>query len=349
MDAAAATRSGGIQSVERAVAALKLFGEDEPDLGVTELARRLNLHKSTISRLMATLEAGGFVQQDQRTGRFRLGLQLATLAGRALNQYDLRDVARGALQSLARATGETCTLAVRDGDDAVNIDQALSTNPVKHLGWIGRRLPLHCSAAGKPLIAFAPLADIERLLSRPLAAYTPLTVTDPEVMRHQIERIRLDGVALAVEEFEPGLSAAGAPVRDHRGEVIATVTASGPTFRITHDRLADLAAMVRETADLLSASLGFRAPSRAVPAPAVAPRAPRAVAHAASRPASARAVPALARSGGTRSRVAVAVAQRDPHPGPGITPGTDTTPAMSPADEMPARSRGAHEEERSTW
>src|SRR5437867_6538180 len=133
-------RGGSIQSVERAVAVLKLFGEHEPELGVTELARRLKLHKSTVSRLLSTLEAGGFVQQDPRSSRYRLGLQLATLAGLALTQYELRDIARPLLTELTTAADETVALAVLDGDVAVNIDQVLASNPVKHIGWIGRRL-----------------------------------------------------------------------------------------------------------------------------------------------------------------------------------------------------------------
>lgn len=346
MDAVPAPRSGGIQSVERAVAALKVFGEDEPELGVTELARRLNLHKSTISRLMATLEAGGFVQQDPRTGRYRLGLQLATLAGRALNQYDLRDVARGALHALARATGETCNLAVRDGDDAVNIDQALSTNPVKHLGWIGRRLPLHCSAAGKPLLAFAPRTDIERVLALPLVAYTPRTVTDPATMWHELERIRVDGVAVAIEEFEPELTAAGAPVRDHRGEVIATVTVSGPTFRLTPDRLASMAGMLRETADQLSASLGYRAPSPRLGIAAVSSRAFVGSGYASP---SLRIDPASAGVDTAPSRPVATATGRRLGPGKRGTLAADIMPTRVQADDRPARPRGAHEEERSTW
>jgi DNA-binding IclR family transcriptional regulator len=346
MDAVPAPRSGGIQSVERAVAALKVFGEDEPEFGVTELARRLNLHKSTISRLMATLEAGGFVQQDPRTGRYRLGLQLATLAGRALNQYDLRDVARGALHALARATGETCNLAVRDGDDAVNIDQALSTNPVKHLGWIGRRLPLHCSAAGKPLLAFAPRTDIERVLARPLAAYTPRTVTDPANVWREIERIRLDDVALAIEEFEPELSAAGAPVRDHRGEVIATITVSGPTFRVTPDRLANVAGMLRETADHLSASLGYRVPAPALSVAAVRSRPFLGTGYASP---SLRIDPATSGVQATPSRPVATVAGRRPGLGKRGTSSADIMPTRVQANDQPARLGGAHEEERSTW
>src|SRR5947209_2024287 len=198
-------RSGGIQSVERAVSVLKLFGEAESELGVTELARRLKLHKSTVSRLLSTLEAGGFVQQDPHSGRYRLGLQLATLAGLALTQYELRDVARPWLRELANVSGETTTLSVLDGHEAVNIDQALGPNPVKHLGWIGRRLPLHCTAAGRPLLAYVPAAFLDRLLSRPLARFTPQTITNPIILRRELDRVRQLGYAVAQEEYEAEL------------------------------------------------------------------------------------------------------------------------------------------------
>jgi DNA-binding IclR family transcriptional regulator len=254
----AGQRSGGIQSVERAVAVLKLFGEDEPELGVTELARRLRLHKSTVSRLLSTLEAGGFVQQDPRNGRYRLGLQLAALAGLALTQYELRDVARPLLQELAVHSGETTTISVLDGEWAVNIDQVLAPNPVKHLGWIGRRLPLHCTAAGRPLLAFQAPAVVERVLSKPLVRYTPRTITNPMLLRRELERIRQLGYAIAQEEYEAELSAVGAVVRDHRGEAAASITVSGPSYRLTTQRLQALGDVVRLTADRISAQLGHR-------------------------------------------------------------------------------------------
>src|SRR5436189_6281722 len=185
----ASHRGGSIQSVERAVAVLKLFGEHESELGVTDLARRLKLHKSTISRLLSTLEAGGFVQQDPRSGRYRLGLQLAALARLALTQYEFRDAARPQLQELAVFSGETTTISVLDGDWAVNIDQVLAPNPVKHLGWIGRRLPLHCTAAGRPLLAHLPAAVVDRLLAQPLERYTSRNITNPMLLRRELETI----------------------------------------------------------------------------------------------------------------------------------------------------------------
>jgi DNA-binding IclR family transcriptional regulator len=250
--------SGGIQSVERAVAVLKLFGENEPELGVTEVARRLKLHKSTISRLLSTLEAGGFVQQDPRNGRYRLGLQLAALAGLALTQYDVRDLARPLLHELAVESGETTTISVLDGDWAVNIDQVLAPNPVKHLGWIGRRLPLHCTAAGRPLLAFQPAPVIDRILAQPLARYTPRTITNPMLLRRELDRTRQLGYTIAQEEYEAELSAVGAIIRDHRGDPAASITISGPSYRLPPQRLKTLADEIRLTADRISAQLGHR-------------------------------------------------------------------------------------------
>jgi DNA-binding IclR family transcriptional regulator len=260
----AGQRSGGIQSVERALSVLKLFGESEPELGVSELARRLNLHKSTVSRLLSTLEAGGFVQQDKRNGRYRLGLQLATLAGLALTQYELRDVARPFLSELAGQSGETTTLSVLDGTEAVNIDQVLAPQPVKHLGWIGRRLPLYCTAAGKPLLASFTGPGLERYLERPLPRYTARTTTNASLVRREMERIRAQGFALAQEEFEAELCAVGAAVRDFRGDAVASITISGPSYRLSTERLLSLSDPVRLVAARISAQLGHRGAGAAV-------------------------------------------------------------------------------------
>jgi hypothetical protein len=146
----------------------------------------------------------------------------------------------------------------------VNIDQVLAPHPVKHLGWIGRRLPLHCTAAGKPILAHLPRAAQDRYLARPLLRFTARTVTNPDLVRRELEGIRARGFALAREEYETELCAAGAPVRDHRGDVVASITVSGPTYRLPPERLLELGEAVRLAAGRISARLGHRPAGAAV-------------------------------------------------------------------------------------
>ena len=249
--------SGSIQSVERAMLLLKEFGLSGPELGVTEASKRLGLHKSTVSRLLGTLERGGFVEQVSDTRRYRLGLQLATLAGLAVTQLDLSSAARPYLVNLAAQSEETATLSVLDGDEAVNIDQVPGPHPVKDLGWIGRRLPLHASAGGKPLLASLPAEQLERWLQQPLPAYTERTVTSPEQLRRELQEMLARGYVIVPEEYEPGLTAVGAPVYDYHQEIVASITISGPTFRMHPEYLQTAARLVKEAAEQISARLGY--------------------------------------------------------------------------------------------
>ena len=249
--------SGSIQSVERAILLLKEFGLSGPELGVTEASKRLGLHKSTVSRLLGTLERGGFVEQVSDTRRYRLGLQLASLAGLAVTQLDLSSAARPYLVNLAAQSEETATLSVLDGDEAVNIDQVAGPHPVKDLGWIGRRLPLHASAGGKPLLASLPAEQLERWLRQPLPAYTERTVVAPDQLRRELREMLAYGYVIVSEEYEPGLSAVGAPVYDYHREIVASITISGPTFRLHPVRLETAARLVKDTAEQISARLGY--------------------------------------------------------------------------------------------
>ena len=236
---------------------LKEFGLSGPELGVTEASKRLGLHKSTVSRLLGTLERGGFVEQVSDTRRYRLGLQLASLAGLAVTQLDLSSAARPYLVNLAAQSEETATLSVLDGDEAVNIDQVPGPHPVKDLGWIGRRLPLHASAGGKPLLASLPAERLERWLQQPLPAYTERTVVSPEQLRHELQEMLARGYVIVSEEYEPGLTAVGAPVYDYHREIVASITISGPTFRLHPEYLQTAARLVKETAEQISARLGY--------------------------------------------------------------------------------------------
>jgi IclR family acetate operon transcriptional repressor len=245
-----------VRSVDRAAALLLALGESPGAAGVTELARRLGLHKSTASRLLATLERRGLVEQDDETGKYRLGLVVIRLAERAERTLDLRGLALPELERLARLTHETTSLGVLDGDQLMTVAQVDGPNLVAVGDWTGRATPLHCVAPGKVIMAALAEREVVRIVKRGLPRYTERTIVDLEPLLEELARIRRRGYATAIGEFEPGTNAVAAPVHDARGQVIAAVDVWGPTFRLTPRRIPELAAQVRETAAAISVRLG---------------------------------------------------------------------------------------------
>ena len=254
-------RETGIQSVRRAAALLRAFGTGAPELGVSELGRKLNLHKSTVSRLLATLESEGLLQRAPGNEKYRLGPEIARLAGQAGQAGDLREVAHPLLVELAETTRETANLAVLEGAEAHNVDQASGPHLV-HIGnWVGRRTPLHCVANGKVLLAHRDEAELDRLLAQPLAAFTTHTITDPAALRVELQAVRQRGYGCALGEIEEGLNAIAAPVRDAAGVVIAALSVSGPSYRVTPERVPELGRMTAHLAGEVSRRLGYQAES----------------------------------------------------------------------------------------
>jgi DNA-binding IclR family transcriptional regulator len=248
-----------LQSVERAITILKSFSLQKPERGVSELSRELGLHKSTVSRLMRTLEHGGLLARNPDTERYRLGVDLIGLASQVVSFMDVREVARPFLRQLADACQETVNLSVLDGGRVVNLEQFVpQSRRIKNVGRVGRRMCVHCTAAGKVFLAYLPSGAVDRLLSRPLQRFTPQTVTDPDRLRAELERVRRQGYAIVKEELEEGLNVVAAPVRDHTGQVGASVSAAGPAFRVTPDLLPELARQVVEVSSEISQQLGYR-------------------------------------------------------------------------------------------
>jgi DNA-binding IclR family transcriptional regulator len=245
-----------VRSVDRAAALLLALGESHGDAGVTELARRLGLHKSTASRLLATLEKRGLVEQDDETGRYRLGMIVIRLAETAERTLDLRAIAMPELDRLARATRETTGLGVADGDRLLTVAQADGPNLVAMGDWTGRSVPMHSIASGKILLASKPEREIMRLVRAGLPRYTERTITELEPLLEELARVRRRGYATAFGEFDPGLNAVAAPVYDARGQVAAAVDVWGPAFRITPNRIPELIQQVRASAAAVSVRLG---------------------------------------------------------------------------------------------
>lgn len=246
-----------IQAIERAVSILNAFSPEDPELGVTELADRLGLHKSTVHRFMVNLDAAGLVERNPRSGRYRLGLRIFELGGLVMQQMNLWDEALPFLEGLVHDTGETGHLAVLDGGEAIYIERVEARRALRVPSAIGRGYPAHATNLGKVLLAdLAPERVEEIVTERGLAAYTPHTITDLDRLASELERIRALGYAVDNEEYDEGLRCIGAPVRDHSGHVVAAVGIGGPVTRITPDRVDELAEVVMTAARGLSRRLG---------------------------------------------------------------------------------------------
>ncbi len=254
-----------VRSVDRAAALLLALGESQGEAGVTELARRLGLHKSTASRLLATLEKRGLVEQDDESGKYRLGLVVIRLAEKAERTLDLRSIGMPELERLARLTHETTGLGILQGDTLLTVGQADGPNLIAVGDWTGRATPLHCVAAGKVLMASLAEREVLRIVRRGLKAYTDRTLVALEPLLEELARIRRRGFATAFGEYETGMNAVAAPVHDARGNVVAAVYIWGPAFRVTPRRVPELAVQARDAATAISGRLGAGGPALEAP------------------------------------------------------------------------------------
>jgi len=243
--------------VDRAVAILDLLARDGWRAGA-EVARDLGVHRSTALRLLSTLERHSLVERDPRTSKYRLGRRLPQLASVVTGEFDLRFAARSVCEHLAGTVGETVRLDVLDADQIVPIEQATGSTSVVSINWLGRRTPVHCTASGKVILAFAQAAVRERLLSRPLEPRTPHTIVVRAQLEEQLAAALEAGFARTFQELEVGLNAIAAPVYSAHGEVVAAIDVSGPAHRMPEGDRPELVELTREAAADLSRRLGYR-------------------------------------------------------------------------------------------
>jgi IclR family acetate operon transcriptional repressor len=244
-----------VQSVDRAISVLELLAQGEA--GITEIAGELGVHKSTVSRLVSVLESRGLVEQLGERGKYAIGFGVVRLAGAATGRMDLTKLGQPVCQALADAFGETVNIAVHDAGVAINITQARGSAAVSAVNWIGQRTPLHATSSGKVLLAFLDLDERKRLVSLPLDSYTENTVVDPSQLLSELEEVATQGFAACFEELELGLHAIAVPVRGHRGEVVAAMSASGPSYRLSRERVEQIIPAMSAAAADLSAQLGY--------------------------------------------------------------------------------------------
>jgi DNA-binding IclR family transcriptional regulator len=245
-----------VQSVDRAAAILEMLAHDG-ESGVTEIAAQLGVHKSTAFRLIATLERRGLVEQNVERGKYRLGVGILRLAGATTARLDVVQESRPLARALATDTGETVNIAVLSEGAALYLDQVAGGSSLQSHNWVGQRIPLHATANGKVLLSGLSDQQIAAEVGSRLRSYTPTTITSLKQLIAQVDEIREAGHAVVVDELERGLTAVAAPLRNVHGDVIASLSVSGPTFRFDEDRLEKAVRQVVDVAEEICQRLGW--------------------------------------------------------------------------------------------
>jgi IclR family KDG regulon transcriptional repressor len=247
-----------VQSLDRAFDILELLSREQHGLNLTEIGNRLDLHKSTVYRLLQALKQRGYIAKTDQ-GSYRLGMEFIELSSLYLNNLELKTEAQPILRELSSLSGNTAFLATLQDDEVVYIDKMETHNSLRKYSIIGQRAPLYCTALGKSMLTGRTEGQIRLLYKdRELEAFTERTITSVDGLVAEIDKIRNRGFSVDDEEYEEGLRCIGAPIRDYRAEVIGAVSTSGYASVITRDRMDEVAAYVVRAAGDISQRMGYR-------------------------------------------------------------------------------------------
>ncbi len=255
------TRSGDTSSVrtlERGLTVLSALAELREGT-LTQIAKKAGLSASTAYRLLETLRQQGYVEWEERSGLFSVGLRAYQVGAAFSERNSLLSAAQGEMQTLVQDINETANLAVRRGSEAVYVYQVEARQMMRMFTQIGAVAPLHCSGVGKVMLAWLPAAEVRHLVGEgPYPAYTPASLTGLPALSRELETVRDQGYALDDEERELGVRCLATPVRDSSGEVVASLSISAPTSRFPRKNIPEMLARVRLASDQISARLGWR-------------------------------------------------------------------------------------------
>jgi len=253
-----------LSSVANSLRLIKAFSEDEYEIGISDLAKRLGLAKSTVHRLASTLLEEGMLEQNPADGKYHPGLALFELGAMVRRKMDFTMEARPFLRTLMEKTGETVHLGILDHDSILYIITHESKQALRMGSKVGTRVPVHSTAVGKTLLAFQPDEEIDRIIARGLPASTPNTIVDAKALRRELAAVRARNYAVDDEESEIGLRSIAAPIRIYSGSVVAAISIAGPVHRMPRKALLGWVRELVEAADAVSQRLGWQ-PSRADP------------------------------------------------------------------------------------
>jgi IclR family KDG regulon transcriptional repressor len=248
-----------IEAVAKALTILLLFKTNKSKWGVTEIARELGMQKSTVYRLLATMQEFGIVRKTRDGMNYRLGLRLFELGSIVANTFDLRDIAFSYLQKVAQQSGETVHLGVLNDNEVMSIEAVDGQNTLKSTILIGKRTPLYCTSVGKAILAFLePESQKEIIAKTNFIKYTEKTIVDPKALTAELEVTRKRGYAVDDMEHEVGVCCIAAPIWDSTDKVVASLSISGPSVRLTKTKIPELAQLIIPTTKEISKELGAK-------------------------------------------------------------------------------------------
>jgi DNA-binding IclR family transcriptional regulator len=247
-----------IQSLQRGLGILELIAKDGTGLTMAEVSRKIGLHTSTTFHLLRTLTSLGYLVQDETTREYRLGSKVFRLAASVLTEVQILNTSGPLLAEMAQQTGETSHLAIFEHGEVIVIDKVDGSSPVRLSDRVGYPRPAHATAIGKVLLAHLPEAELKTFLgTHELKPMTPRTINAAPVLEQELVRVRDQGYAFDDEEFTQGIRCLAAPVRNFTGLVVAAVGISGPVWRVSLDRVAQLTEFVKAMGHRLSRELGY--------------------------------------------------------------------------------------------
>ena len=251
-----------VDAIERAIRILDAFSLDRTELGVAEISRKLGLKRSTVHRALVTLEAGGLLRQVGANQKYTLGPKILHLAHILQSQLSLQAIALPYMRALRDRCNETVALHVPEGGGRVVVQQVESTHDLRRTYHnIGKVLPLYAGSPGKLLMAYLPQDEVDRVVAETgLKPFTPLTITDPEQFKVELERIRRRGYAISLGEHTPSINSVSCPIRNQEGRVVGVINISGPSVRLTEAKLLEYLPMLQETTLSISRQLGYAGP-----------------------------------------------------------------------------------------
>ncbi|MFK2824803.1 IclR family transcriptional regulator [Bacillus sp. B190/17] len=251
-------RENVVKSVARALDVIELVSSSKQGLGVTEIAKRMDINKSSVFRILATLSQYGYIEQHKETGKYQLGYMFLAVSSKLLDSLDVRTEASPILKGLEKETNEVVHLVVYDQGEVVYIEKLDGSETLRMHSKVGKRAPVHCTSVGKAILSHLPTDDVLDIIERKgLSPHTSHTIVEKDDFLKELEKVKRKGYALDLEENEEGIRCIAAPVFDHTGSVAAAVSISGPTLRMTDERIEDLSERMIQAGRDISKRLGY--------------------------------------------------------------------------------------------